>query len=83
MTDKRGETPETDAAEFQREGSAAWIVQASFARRLERERNALREALKLVLPMAEQWSDGKGRGHPDHDAIEEAKAALTHTKGER
>ena len=37
----------------------------------------LLEALQLVLPMAQNWADGKGRSHPDHDCIEEALNAIT------
>jgi hypothetical protein len=35
-----------------------------------------REALRLVLPLAEAWADGKSRGHPDHECIDAARAAL-------
>lgn len=37
---------------------------------------ALEAALRDVLPLAESWADGKGRSHPDHDAVTAARAAL-------
>lgn len=41
-----------------------------------RDLAAARKALRLVLPLAEAWADGKSRSHPDHECIDAARAAL-------
>ena len=37
---------------------------------------ALERALRRTLDLAENWADGKGRSHPDHEICAEARAAL-------
>jgi hypothetical protein len=41
----------------------------------------LLEALSLVLPLAEAWADGKGRSHPDHEVVADARAAIAKAEG--
>ena len=68
-------TPLTDAEEFQREGSAMWVVKAGFARQLERELSAsqekvreLREALAHILGEKDMENVGwRGRNPPRND----------------
>lgn len=33
-------------------------------------------ALEMVLPLAAAWADGKGRSHPDHEAVAAAREAV-------
>lgn len=37
---------------------------------------ALEAALRRTLDLAENWADGKGRSHPDHEICADARAAL-------
>ncbi len=80
MTDERAQdTPEVDAEEFQREGSAQWLVKASFARKLERERNeAMKDAARYRWAM-EHFDDfltiiANNLAHEIQDAIDEQLA---------
>lgn len=42
----------------------------------------LLNALKGVLPLAQNWADGKGSSHPDHEWIAEALAAIAKADGQ-
>ena len=76
------DTPLTDAEEFQREGSAMWIVKAGFARNLERKVQQLesdkRELVEALEEIAKGYSGeiGNCQSLSGTDCVDIARSAL-------
>ena len=80
-TREQGQTPETDAITVKilssLQSGTEDVVRADFARKLERERDRMREALQTIVSgdVGATWSGSQ--------CVEIARAALASVKGEK